>query len=181
MDKKEIEAYLNRRLGGFVVWGLNFFSNAPVCLVLGHPARSAREAYLRIECRWCLHERETEYSDWHDDTDLVAMLNALQCFARNALIKIILTDAWNMTFCLDSGNYLTLEATHGDFENWQITCSDHANDFTIVGLAEGEIAIFDSHFEDYSGCSATPSAAAQPPSLETCSVDRPVKWWQFWK
>ena len=107
------------------------------------------------------------------------MLKALECFARNIIIsKIILTGAWNMTFYLDSGYYFTLEATHGDFENWEIT----SNDFTIVGLAGGEIAIFDSHFEDYQGRSATPPAAVQPSILETCSVDRPVKrWWQFWK
>jgi hypothetical protein len=177
MDKKEIEAYLNRRLGGFVVWGLNFFPNSSIHLVFG-PLESHAEAYLRIECRWCLHERETEYSDWHDDTDLRAMLKALECFARNVIDRVILTDAWNMTFCLDSGIYFTLEATQGDFENWEIT----SNDFTIVGLAGGEIAIFDSHFEDYSGRSATPPAAAQPASLETCSVDRPVKkWWPFRK
>jgi hypothetical protein len=169
MDKRETEAYLNRRLGGFVVWGLHFLPNTTLILVLG-PSGSHAEAYLRIECRWCLHKKEMEYSDWHDDTDLTAMLNALQCFARNALIKIILTDAWNMTFCLDSGNYLTLEATHSDFENWEITCIDHPNDFTIVGLAGGEIAIFDKDLSVQAG-----HAEARP-------VKRSIKKWrQFWK
>lgn len=170
MDKRETEAYLNKRLGGFVVWGLNFFPSAPICLVLSHPARSAREAYLRIECRWCLHERETEYSDWHDDTDLRAMLKALECFARNVIDRVILTDIWNMTLCLDSGYYFTLEATHPDFENWQITCSDHPNDFTIVGLAGGEIAIFDE------------SLPARPGRVETPPVKLSAKKrGPFWK
>jgi hypothetical protein len=170
MDNREIEAYLNRRLGGFVVWGLQFFPNAPIYLVIGPPASSAREAYLRIECRWCLHERETEYSDWHDDTDLRAMLKALETFARNVIDKIILTDAWNVTFCLNPGSYLTLEATHRDFENWEITSIGFPDDFTIVGLAGGEIAIFDKEL------------SAEPGHGETHPVERPAKkWWPFWK
>jgi hypothetical protein len=138
--------------------------------VLSHPARSAREAYLRIECRWCLHEKETEYSDWRDDTDLIAMLKALECFARNVIHKIILTDAWNMTLCLDSGSYFTLEATHNDFENWEITSIGFPDDFTIVGLAGGEIAIFDEYL------------SAEPGQDETGPVKQPAKkWWAFWK
>jgi hypothetical protein len=170
MDKRETEAYLNRKLGGFVVWGLHFFPNASIYLMLGPPANSSREVYLQIGCRWCLHEKEAEYSDWHDDADLAAMLKALQCFARNALIKIILTDAWNVTFCLDSGYYFTLEATHSDFENWEIGGIGFPHHFTIVGLAGGEIAIFDEYL------------SAEPGQDETGPVKQPAKkWWAFWK